>query len=175
MRCFFHKIYVGNINFILITMILAVLAWSLVLILFSKKPKIGKVVCTVGIVFFLTTVMYMTLFARPVLERVVVLIPFHSFLESRTNPEILRQMIMNVFLFEPFGMLLPFILQERVKKPVLITVISAAVFSALIETVQGVFKLGRCEVDDIIMNTLGALLGTVSYIIFTCLKAKEKT
>ena len=34
------------------------------------------------------------------------------------------------------------------------------------ELLQGLFKMGWCEADDIINNTIGIALGTRSYMIF---------
>jgi glycopeptide antibiotics resistance protein len=36
----------------------------------------------------------------------------------------------------------------------------------VIELIQLVFRLGLFEVDDVINNTLGAVIGLVNYIIF---------
>ena len=65
---------------------------------------------------------------------------------------------MNILFFIPFGLLFP--LEEKKGnlgwRSVLIV---AAVTSALIELSQYVFVLGECEVDDVISNTLGAMIG----------------
>jgi glycopeptide antibiotics resistance protein len=71
---------------------------------------------------------------------------------------------MNVMLFLPFGMTLPFALPNGFKNKVTITVGSAAVISIVVEFIQFCFGLGLCETDDVIMNTLGAAIGTVSYV-----------
>lgn len=71
-------------------------------------------------------------------------------------------MLINVFLFVPIGLSLPFVLSEN-KHPVVTTVIMALVFSVSIEVVRFIFSLGLCEVDDVIMNTLGTMIGTLGY------------
>ena len=53
---------------------------------------------------------------------------------------------------------LPFVLGKW-KLSVPVTVVLACLSSAGIEYLQYRYSLGRCEVDDVIMNTLGALLG----------------
>ena len=53
---------------------------------------------------------------------------------------------------------LPFVLGKW-KLSVPVTFVLACLFSAGIEYLQYLYSLGRCEVDDVIMNTLGALLG----------------
>lgn len=75
-------------------------------------------------------------------------------------------MLMNVFLFVPFGLTAPNVL-SRLKRlwPVIFTVVSAFILSVAIEFTQYYFHLGRCEMDDVIMNTLGAAIGTVPVIL----------
>ena len=76
------------------------------------------------------------------------------------------QNIANILFFIPFGLLFPrgqlFQNQpwsEKVKwglKPVLL---SALVFSVSIETIQYIGALGMSELDDVICNTFGAVVG----------------
>ena len=43
--------------------------------------------------------------------------------------------------------------------------IAAFLFSISIEAIQYYLALGLCEVDDVIMNTLGAMIGTLAYFL----------
>lgn len=62
------------------------------------------------------------------------------------------QNINNILIFVPFGFLFP-----RDKwKWLLVTVF---LFSITIEAVQYVLNLGWCEIDDVICNALGAVIG----------------
>lgn len=93
----------------------------------------------------------------------VVLTPFHSFVEARMQPEIYRSMLMNVFMFFPLGLTLPYALPEKWRCHILITILFALIFSVSIEYSQYYFSLGRAETDDVICNTLGCTIGTISY------------
>ena len=62
------------------------------------------------------------------------------------------QNILNIVLFVPFGFLFP----KRSWKYLIITVM---VFSVVIEMTQYIWILGWCELDDVICNTLGAVIG----------------
>ena len=62
------------------------------------------------------------------------------------------QNLSKIAFFIPFGLLIP----AKNWKPVLI---AAGSFSILIEGTQYVFSLGLCELDDVICNTLGAMVG----------------
>lgn len=62
------------------------------------------------------------------------------------------QNINNILFFIPFGLLLPL---KKWRKVLLI----AMCFSVAIETCQYVFALGLCELDDVISNSFGAMIG----------------
>lgn len=65
---------------------------------------------------------------------------------------------MNILFFIPYGLLYPW-KEENGKLSWKRVLIAAAVTSALIEATQYMFALGECEFDDIISNTLGAMIG----------------
>lgn len=69
----------------------------------------------------------------------------------------------NVLIFLPFGMLVPFI-TKRFKKFWSVALL-AFELSVLVELVQLVTKVGSCDVDDILLNTIGGMLGFVCYAI----------
>ncbi len=74
---------------------------------------------------------------------------------------------MNTLLFVPFGITLPYTLSKHYKKQnIVITVLSACVFSIVIEFTQYYFSIGRCETDDVIFNTLGAFIGASGYWLY---------
>lgn len=76
---------------------------------------------------------------------------------------VILNLLGNVLCFVPFGLVLP-IMSRRHRGAVRITVLSFLA-SLLVELIQLVSKVGSCDVDDIILNTLGGLLG---YLIFWC-------
>ena len=93
------------------------------------------------------------------------LIPFHSYraVIAGENKEILRSNFMNVVLFYPAGLLACELLPKRwsrIKRVILVALLFALV-SAGIEFCQYHFALGQAEVDDVIHNTLGALIGAL--------------
>ena len=65
----------------------------------------------------------------------------------------------NIIAFMPLGFLLP-LLKDLWKGPIRITILSFLV-SLTAETIQLIFHVGRFDVDDMILNTLGGLLGYV--------------
>ena len=68
------------------------------------------------------------------------------------------QNINNILAFVPFGLFFP------KKNTIGVAIIVALVFSSAIEIVQFVVNLGWCEIDDVICNTLGTVLGWLLWI-----------
>lgn len=106
-----------------------------------------------------------------------ILTPFHTYRAYLAQPfeEILRMNFMNTVLFFPGGLFLCEALPAKWRGwiKVLLVVALLGAMSAGIEYAQYSYALGQAEIDDVIHNTLGALLGTLVSVI-PC-AAKEKT
>jgi len=74
----------------------------------------------------------------------------------------------NIMLFMPMGFLLKAFNRKRSTWRI---VLAGALISASIELLQYVFKIGVCDIDDVILNTLGTWSGV---LVFTYLKDKEE-
>lgn len=61
--------------------------------------------------------------------------------------------------FIPFGILFPW------KEKGWVLFISALSLSIIIELTQFIFALGWCEIDDVITNTAGAMMGYWGYVV----------
>lgn len=70
----------------------------------------------------------------------------------------------NIICFIPFGIFLPAI-GRHFKSFVRVTIL-AAFFSLFIESIQLYFKIGIFDVDDLMLNTLGGMIGYVIYKIY---------
>ena len=158
-RVFWH-IYIQPFPVIVIGMLFLVILWAIIGKIAGKRLwwKLFNGAVFLGIV---AVILYTTVYTRGENPQAPVLMPFHSFIEARVQPELYRSMLMNIFLFEPIGLSLPNILPKKAH-PVAVTVIFAMLFSISIEASQFCFKLGRCETDEVIMNTLGAVIGTAA-------------
>lgn len=77
--------------------------------------------------------------------------------------ELLRTLWMNVLLFIPGGLLLEALWPQNRHRwgRVLLTVLSLSALSAGVEMVQYKYALGCVEADDVLCNTLGAVLGVM--------------
>ena len=76
----------------------------------------------------------------------------------------IENLLGNIFAFSPLGFLLPLLFKkcDRLKN---IFLISFSI-SLFIEVLQLIFYLGSCDIDDIILNVLGSLLGLGVYCLF---------
>lgn len=111
-------------------------------------------------------VLYATLLTRSAGVPEAILTPFAAFTAARVQPELYREMLMNVFLFFPLGLTLSNALPRRWNRwlRIGVTTLAGCLLSAGIEYAQYRFALGLAETDDVLCNTLGALLGAASLL-----------
>ncbi len=69
----------------------------------------------------------------------------------------------NILAFAPFGFLLP-LLSYKYRK-YFYTAFLCLLFSVCVESMQILLKVGIFDVDDILMNTVGGILGIFSFVI----------
>ncbi len=83
---------------------------------------------------------------------------------------------MNILLFVPLGIFLPelFPAQRRTRSKVVLTVGFAMLLSLGIELAQWHWQLGQAETDDVIANTLGALLGCGIFVLGNRIISRKK-
>lgn len=79
----------------------------------------------------------------------------------------------NIAIFSPLGLLLP-ILFKKMRENYLLILISSVTLSLAFETLQYLLYLGSADIDDVILNTLGGCIGIAVYhIISKISKGKE--
>ena len=81
-----------------------------------KKPFAFRITNSFLLLLSIYFILYTTLLSRSPNEYPTVLMPFYSFFVAKSQPEMWRQMYMNVVLFMPFGMFLGNVFGEKVKK-----------------------------------------------------------
>lgn len=105
-------------------------------------------------------------------ERTISIIPFQSVMEMIRNKvsmsRIIENILGNMILFVPLGLLLPILL----KKPIKIILYIAIIFSLSIEIVQFILAMGSTDIDDLIFNVFGAIIGC---LLFKKIKKTTKT
>lgn len=112
-------------------------------------------------------ILYATLLTRVPGSGGLILTPFAALAAARVQPELYREMLMNVFLFFPLGLTLSNALPHRWNRwlRIGVTTLAGCLLSAGIEYAQYRFALGLAETDDVLCNTLGALLGAASLLV----------
>ena len=140
----------------------------------------NKLLMLINTFFLITSIVIIVLYTlvRDADKTEINLIPFCTFfrIKNNGNTELTRSFFMNVFLFVPLGLSMPYVLSQKPRRwPVFVTIAFAAVLSVGIEFLQYYYHLGRCETDDVIANILGATVGTLSYLLYMkILKNQEK-
>ena len=145
--------------------------WTVAMLVLRGKAR--RIVAGVGALCAVSLILMFTLLGRSSGEgQALSLIPFASFVKALTQSEFYRTMYMNMLLFLPLGLSLPFVLPDKIKHKALVTILIGAASSITIEAIQLIFKIGKCETDDVLMNTLGVIIGITSYLI--CIIAEKK-
>lgn len=138
-----------------------------------KRSIINAVLCPITVLIIL----YATILTRTPGDYEVILTPFATFVAARQQPELYREMLMNVFLFLPLGLTLSNALPRKWNRwsRIILTMLVGCALSAGIEYAQYRYALGMAEVDDVICNTLGAFIGSTSLLIAHAIeKHKER-
>ena len=111
-------------------------------------------------------ILYATILNRTPGNYELILTPFAALTAARVQPELYREMLMNIFLFFPLGLTLSNALPQKWHRwgRIILTTLVGCILSAGIEYAQYRCALGLAETDDVICNTLGAFLGAVSLL-----------
>lgn len=165
----FYFIYRIPMNVVPLIIVAAVIIWGLLMrVISGKYDKAAGLINRVMLFVSVSGIIYITLARSGTHEREVYLMPFHILSEAAGETDFYRSMLMNLFLFVPFGLCAPFSLPEDMKtgKRLLTAFAAAVALSVFIELLQYLFYMGRCETDDVLCNAAGALAGFAAYIIY---------
>ena len=101
---------------------------------------------------------------------------FWNYREALGMKTVLLNIVGNVVAFVPFGIFLP-IFSMRCKR-FFRTVLFSFELSFFVEVLQLATRVGSFDVDDLLLNTIGGMIGFIVYLIGTCLfrgEEREKT
>ena len=107
------------------------------------------------------------------------LVPFYSihqyFTASGSSGAIsfIINILGNLIVFMPVGIFVSYFSKNTVgaKRLFLVTMIGLA-FSFCVESIQFIFSVGVFDVDDLILNTIGAVLGFLIYMTYQSMHTK---
>lgn len=151
----------------------------------QKSEKAGMVLAWVLFTMYIITLFYFMFFSERYGRNIgyegynynlTVFHEIHRFWKYRNVlglESVVVNLLGNVAGFIPFGAVLPF-LSKKKKNIVLITLLTFE-FSLLIEVIQLISKAGCFDVDDLILNTAGGIIGYLLYKLVACLnKVRRK-
>lgn len=96
---------------------------------------------------------------------------FWIYREELGMAAVLTNIVGNVVCFIPFGAILP-VLARRARNFWVIVTLSFE-FSLLVECTQLISKVGSFDVDDILLNTLGGILGFIVFTVCNMVRRKH--
>ena len=170
-----HYIYSRSFISVITFMALALAAWgALPARVGARRWRWGNLVL---VLLMAAAILYATLFSRAEGSTGLILTPFASLTAARQQPELYREMLMNVFLFFPLGLTLSNALPRKWHRwgRIILTTLIGCILSAGIEYAQYRYALGMAEVDDVICNTLGTFVGSTSLLVAHAIeKSRER-
>ena len=170
-----QRIYAWPLSASILIVLLTLVGWSYFNLMIRQVVKVISnffLFCSATIV-----ILYATLLIRTPGDYEVILTPFSTFTAARQQPELYREMLMNVFLFFPLGLTLSNALPQKWHRwlRIALTTLIGCILSAGIEYAQYRYALGMAEVDDVICNTLGTFIGSTSLLIAHAIeKSRER-
>ena len=170
-----HYIYSRPLIVIILFMVLALAVWGgSAAHIAEKRWRRGNFILAV---LMAGAILYATILTRSEGSTGLLLTPFAALAAAQQQPEIYREMLMNVFLFFPLGLTLSNALPRKWHRwgKIILTTLVGCALSAGIEYAQYRYALGLAETDDVICNTLGAFLGAVSLLLAHAIeKSRER-
>ena len=160
----FQSIYSKPLSNIILAIVIAIVAWGYL----RTKVQLRRWTMANFVLFCaaVIAILYATILNRTPGNYELILTPFATFTAAQQQPELYREMLMNVFLFFPLGLTLSNALPRKWHRwgRIAFTTLIGCILSAGIEYAQYRCALGLAETDDVICNTLGAFLGAVSLL-----------
>ena len=171
----FQSIYSKPLSNIILAIVIAIVAWGYL----RTKVQLRRWTMANFVLFCaaVIAILYATILNRTPGNYELILTPFATFTAAQQQPELYREMLMNVFLFFPLGLTLSNALPRKWHRwlRIILTTLIGCILSAGIEYAQYRYALGLAETDDVICNTLGAFIGSTSLLIAHAIeKHKER-
>ena len=170
-----RHIYALPLHIVILLMLILLIVWAILSLHKNQRKRtiINAALC------FLTAliILYATVLTRTPSDYELILTPFATFTAARQQPELYREMLMNVFLFFPLGLTLSNALPQKWHRwiRIALTTLIGCILSVGIEYAQYHYALGMAEADDVICNTLGAFVGSTSLLIAHAIeKSRER-
>ena len=169
----FNYIYSRSLTTILLVIVVSTVLWGFLRGRSRKWQTVNAWLCVLTV----AVILYATILTRTPSDYKPILTPFATFTAALQQPELYREMLMNVFLFFPLGLTLSNALPRKRHRwlRIILTTLVGCALSAGIEYAQHRYALGMAEVDDVICNTLGTFVGSTSLLVAHAIeKSRER-
>lgn len=167
----FNKLYALPIYTYVLAFVILIVFWIIISCVMYKynKQKVWKIINLVLFVISVILILTFTVFRRtPGSNSEVLLNPLTLFYRGREQPETYRSIFMNIELFIPFGMFLPYLFKsEKTSKVFLLTLLIGLACSVMVETIQFIFAFGQADTADVLCNVFGVFIGSLAYVTST--------
>lgn len=162
----FHYIYCMSIPSTMLVLIAVCCLWSFFRSKVNTKyEKIWRIANFVLFFIWRFCVVYMTVLSRGSISKIN-LIPFHLIIDviNGANKELLRVGWMNILLFVPGGLWLSYATKKQTAIKRIAQIFLLISVSIIVEALQWYYALGTVETDDVICNSIGAIIGVTADI-----------
>ena len=133
-----------------------------------------------GVMFLYALILFFLLFKKKSVGsfQTINLIPFRTIIDYLFNEDVIvrsfafSNIMGNIAIFIPLGIYIPLLIN---KKSIFTNSAIVALISLCVEIVQYILAIGTADVDDIILNTIGGLLGILIFkLVYLIFKDKSK-
>ena len=169
----FNYIYSRSLTAILLVIVVGMVVWGFLRSRLRWWQTVNALLCVLTV----AVILYATILTRTPGDYELILTPFATITAVHQQPELYREMLMNVFLFFPLGLTLSNALPRKWHRwgRIILTTLVVCILSTGIEYTQYRYALGIAEVDDVICNTLGAFIGSTSLLVAHAIeKSRER-
>lgn len=137
--------------------------WTLIEHLFYRHKLCYKIFNAVmfGVTVFL--ILCVTLRYRTEQDYSVSMVPFSLLYHSFSDSVVFMSLALNIVMFIPYGLFGCSLFRCTSKRSAIIFIVSGVALSVLIETAQFFLSIGNTEIDDVICNSLGLVIGFLCY------------
>ncbi len=129
----------------------------------EKEINLADIAAFFCLIVYVNIIMQLTLLGRKDGSRIGVELSLFGYLgDGKFSRQMLMYAVLNVFLFIPYGFIirwLPWFRKQKESVSILLATMVCLASSLLIEMVQLLTKRGYYELEDLVCNTLGGLIG----------------
>ncbi len=137
----------------------------LITILCIRRYK--KTICSTLFTSYLIMLFIITIFEREPGSRTGI---SFKFFDTLGGPRANAYVIENVLLFIPFGIFIP-LKWKQLRNPFVCSILGFCL-SCIIEMIQLITERGHLQIDDIVTNTLGTLIGGIVFRMYSIIMLK---